>query len=100
MIAVDLDLGPPGKPRDKAVFGNVDHVARGRFAIILIMSLVVWNDGRNVLNERASAVNVDALNAKADPQNRLVCLFSNVEDGKVRRLPRSEERRVGKECRW
>jgi hypothetical protein len=41
MIAVDLDLGSPRNPGNEAVLGDLDDMARGRLAILLIMSLVM-----------------------------------------------------------
>ncbi len=43
MIAVNFNLRSARKPGNEATLGDMNHMARGRLAIVLIVSLVVRN---------------------------------------------------------
>ena len=51
MITVHVHLRAARQPADKAVFGDTNHVASGRFVVVLVMNHRVPHDRRNVLHE-------------------------------------------------
>ena len=68
VIAVDLDFRPAGEAGDQAVFIQADMVPGGRPVILFIVDQRPGNQRGNVLHQRTTPMNIEALYTEADSQ--------------------------------
>src|SRR5262245_3202354 len=74
MIAVHFHFPTPCQLSNQAVFRYTDHMPRGRFTVIFVMRDGRLHQGRDILDKRASAIHVEALNTETNAQYRHVLL--------------------------
>src|SRR5262245_10503412 len=74
MITVHFQRPPTGELSNQAVFSHADDVPRRRFIVVFVVRDGVADQDGNILDERAAAIYVEALNAETNTQYRHVLL--------------------------